>query len=405
MENTQGSIAIEFRQGWGWLVLAALTISTIGDEITLLTLMFRTAESARAYGVPALLIAELLPGLIAAPWAGRLIDRRGAGRVLVVVSALQAAAIALIAYYPAFTLAGAALLSVLFTITSAATFALIPVLASALGMTLARANSFLEVVRSLGMLAGPVAGGVLVGWMGSTNALLIDAASFTLLLLVVAMSGLRRAPQEHETEETTLLADYRPLLGNRRVMVVTGALSLEVFATAIADVAFVFLIIMTLKSGPATFGVLTALWAAGMLVGAALAERIIGCRIGLAAFGTAAIMGATMLLIGLAPVSLVIVAIAFIAGGGANSVHNVAVRTLLQSECPPADHGKVAAIYGAVTRTATIGGYVVGGLFVPDDAPSAYLVGGLLGVGAGLIGWRIFNGRWSLVHSPRSKGV
>jgi len=89
MENTQGSIAIEFRQGWGWLVLAALTISTIGDEITLLTLMFRTAESARAYGVPALLIAELLPGLIAAPWAGRLIDRRGAGRVLVVVSALQ----------------------------------------------------------------------------------------------------------------------------------------------------------------------------------------------------------------------------------------------------------------------------------------------------------------------------
>ncbi|MAM73289.1 MAG: MFS transporter [Tistrella sp.] len=344
MENTQGSIAIEFRQGWGWLVLAALTISTIGDEITLLTLMFRTAESARAYGVPALLIAELLPGLIAAPWAGRLIDRRGAGRVLVVVSALQAAAIALIAYYPAFTLAGAALLSVLFTITSAATFALIPVLASALGMTLARANSFLEVVRSLGMLAGPVAGGVLVGWMGSTNALLIDAASFTLLLLVVAMSGLRRAPQEHETEETTLLADYRPLLGNRRVMVVTGALSLEVFATAIADVAFVFLIIMTLKSGPATFGVLTALWAAGMLVGAALAERIIGCRIGLAAFGTAAIMGATMLLIGLAPVSLVIVGIAFIAGGGANSVHNVAVRTLLQSECPPADHGKVAAI-------------------------------------------------------------
>src|SRR3546814_13409631 len=91
---------------------------------------------------------------------------------------------------------GAALLSVLFTITSAATFALIPVLASALGMTLARANSFLEVVRSLGMLAGPVAGGVLVGWMGSTNALLIDAASFTLLLLVVAMSGLRRARPE-----------------------------------------------------------------------------------------------------------------------------------------------------------------------------------------------------------------
>lgn len=102
-----------------------------------------------------------------------------------------------------------------------------------------------------------------------------------------------------------------------------------------------------------------------------------------------------MLLSG-APIGFAIVAIAFILGGGANSIHNVAVRTLLQSESRPADHGKVAAIYGAVTRTAVIGGYVAGGFFfVPNDAPTAYLVGGLLGVVAGLVGWRIFNRRWS----------
>src|SRR3546814_8743880 len=94
-------MTVAFRQGWGGLVRAALTVSTIGDEITLLPLMFRTAENAPAYGVPALLVAELLPGLIAAPWAGRLIDRRDAARMLVLVSALQATVIALIAYYPA----------------------------------------------------------------------------------------------------------------------------------------------------------------------------------------------------------------------------------------------------------------------------------------------------------------
>jgi len=71
-------VGVEFRQGWGWLVLAALTISTIGDEITLLTLMFRPAEIAPASAVPVLLITELLPGLIAASYAGRLIDRRDA---------------------------------------------------------------------------------------------------------------------------------------------------------------------------------------------------------------------------------------------------------------------------------------------------------------------------------------
>ena len=387
-------MALEFRQGWGWLVLAALTVSTIGDEITLLTLMFRTAEGSSAYGVPTLLIAELLPGLIAAPWAGRLIDRRDAALVLIVVSALQAVVIAIVAAIPPMTLVGAAVLSLLFTISSAATFALIPVLSGALGMTLARANSYLEIVRSVGMLAGPVAGGILIGWIGASNALMVDATSFAVLCCIVAMSGLRRRPQKEEAAEPDLFADYRPLLGNRRIMVVTGALSLEVFATAIADVAFVFLVMMTLKSGPVAFGVLTALWAAGMLLGATMAETVIGNRLGATAFGTAGVMGATMLLIGLAPSTLAIVAIAFVAGGGANSIHNVAVRTLLQSECPPAQHGKVAAIYGAVTRTATIGGYVAGGLFVPDDAPSAYLVGGMLGVAAGMVGWRVFNGKW-----------
>lgn len=387
-------MGVEFRRGWGWLILAALTVSTIGDEITLLTLMFRIAENGPAYALPMLLIAELLPGLIVAPWAGRLIDGRDAAPILVMASALQAGVITLIAHSPVFTIAGAAMLSVLFTISSAATFALIPLLASGLGMTLARANSLLEVVRSLGMLAGPVAGGVLVGWIGSRNALLADAVSFALLALVVLASGLRRNPQRDDQEVQSLFADYLPLLRNRRLMVVTGALSLEVFATAIADVAFVFLVVATLRSGPTAFGVLTALWAGGMLIGAALAERAIGDRIGLAAFGSAAVMGATMLLIGLAPIGFAIVAVAFILGGGANSIHNIAVRTLLQSECSPADHGKLAAIYGAVTRTAVIGGYVAGGFFVPNDAPSAYFVGGLLGVGAGLFGWRMFNGQW-----------
>ena len=387
-------MTVVFRRSWGWLVLATLTVSTIGDEITLLTLMFRTAGTDSAFGVPALLIAELLPGLIAAPWAGRLIDRRDAAHILIAASALQAVAIALIAHIPSLTLVGASVLSLLFTISSAATFTLIPVLAGALGMTLARANGFLEMVRSLGMLVGPIAGGVLVGWVGSTNALLIDAASFMLMLLIVALSGLRRRPQRHEEGGRALLADYRPLLGKRRIMMAMAALSLEVFATAVADVAFVFLVTVTLARGPTVFGILTALWAGGMLVGAALSERVIGQRLGLAAFGTATVMGGTMLLIGLAPGGLAIVAVAFIVGGAANSVHNVAVRTLLQSEVPSVDHGKVAAIYGVVTRTAAISGYVAGGFFVPHDAPTAYLLGGLLGVGAGIVGWRIFNGRW-----------
>src|SRR3546814_2711316 len=51
------------------------------------------------------------------------------------------------------------------------------------------------------LFRSPVAGGVLVGWMGSTNALLIDAASFTLLL----QSGGRLRSEAHTSELQSLM--------------------------------------------------------------------------------------------------------------------------------------------------------------------------------------------------------
>lgn len=157
-----------FRRGWGWLLLAALTLSTIGDEITLITLMFRTAGDHAALAIPLLLIAQLVPGLLAAPCIGRLTDRRDAGVILILASLAQAAIVAWLAFsasLPA-TIVGASILGLLFAISGTATFALIPVLAQGLGMTLARANAGLEFVRSAGMLAGPVVGGILVSWGG-----------------------------------------------------------------------------------------------------------------------------------------------------------------------------------------------------------------------------------------------
>lgn len=336
---------------------------------------------------------------MAAPHIGRLTDRHDAGASLVLASLAQAAVVAWLAFsvsLPA-TIAGATVLGLLFAISGTATFALIPVLAQSLGMTLARANAGLEIVRSGGMLAGPVIGGVLVAWGGTRDALLIDAASFALLALVLWASGFKRRthPGEHAGQEPpTLLAEYLPLLRNRRVVAMVAALTLEVFATAIADVAFVFLVTVSLGASAATLGVLTAFWAGGMLAGAAIAGKAAERQPARLAFATAALMGLSMLAIGAMPTItgayIAGVALAFIFGGGANSIHNVAVRTMLQQEAPADSHGKVAAIYVAATRSATIAGFLVGGLFVPSGAFTAYVVGGVLGVLAGLAGWVLF---------------
>lgn len=387
---------VRLRRGFGWLLLATLTLSTIGDEISLITLMFRTAGDRTPFAVPMLLVAELLPGLLATPFIGRLVDSRDAGRLLVATALVEATIIAWMAWHPdlASTIGGASILSVSFAISGTASFALIPVLAAGLGMTLPRANAVLEFVRSAGMLAGPVVGGALVAWGGAGNALLIDAASFVVLAVVVLASGLRRPVEGEGGKGRTLLSEYLPLLRDRRITVMIGALTLEVYATAIADVAFVFLVTVSLGAGPAAFGLLTACWAGGVMAGAAASGTMAMRRPSPIAFASATIMGATMLAIGIGTATmadgLVLVGIAFIIGGAANSAHNVAVRTMLQREAPADAHGKVAAIYSAGTSSAGILGYMTGGFFAPDRAIHAYALGGALGVLAGLAGWLLF---------------
>ncbi|RMB55643.1 MFS transporter [Sphingomonas sp. PP-CE-3A-406] len=396
---------VAFRTGWGWLLLVALTISTIGDEISLITLMFRTAGDRTAFAVPMLLVAQLLPGLLVTPYIGRLVDAHDAGKLLAGAALADAVVLSWMAYHPdpVSTMVGAGVLSILFAVGGTATFALIPVLATGLGMTLARANAVLEFVRSAGMLAGPVVGGALVAWGGAGNALLIDAASFALLALVVLGSGLRRPVEvdvdaDADGRARTLFAEYLPVLRDRRIVIMIGALALGVFASAIADVAFVFLVTVSLAAGAMAFGLLTACWAGGMMAGAAAAGVWPMLRPAPLAYASAIVMGAMMLAIGVVggiagmtmTSGLVVVGIAFVIGGAANSVHNVAVRTMLQREAPAGAHGKVAAIYSAATSSAGILGYMAGGMFMPTGAIDAYLLGGALGVVAGGLGWLLF---------------
>lgn len=385
------------RKGWGWVLLGTLAISTIGDEISLITLMFRTAGSTTRFAVPMLLIAGLLPGLLATPFIGRLVDTRDAGKLSVATAIVNAVVIAWMAWHPDLTttIVGASVLSVAFAIGGTASFVLIPVLAAGVGMTLSRANAVLEFVRSAGMLVGPVVGGALVAWSGTGSALLIDAASFALLAAVVLGSGLRRPAKPEGGDTRTLLSDYLPILRDRRITAMIGALMVEVYATSIADVAFVFLITVSLGAGPTAFGLLTACWAGGMMAGAAASGLSVMSRPAPIAYGSGVVMGATMTAIGIAALTMtggvVFIGIAFVFGGVANSVQNVAVRTMLQREAPSGSGGKVAALYSAGTSAACLLGYMTGGFFTPDHAARAYLLGGTLALLAGAGGWLILS--------------
>ena len=195
----------------------------------------------------------------------------------------------------------------------------------------------------------------------------------------------------------SIQADYLPLLRSHRLAALIGVLSIEIVASAMADIAFVFLVTVTLAASATMLGLLTACWAVGMLAGSALASGVRADRSVFAAFAAAATMGATMLAIGLSPFTgmagLATVAVMFAAGGTANSVHNASVRTVLQTSAPAGAMGRTAALYVGTTQAATVVGYLLGGMFVPDGAPTAYRLGGIASIAAAAIGWQLFQRR------------
>jgi len=139
--------------------------------------------------IAAMFICLRAPVVLLSGYGGLLVDRLETRRLLVVVSAAQAAVAAALALVGSLgaLLALAVVLGSGIAVAQAAEFALVPVVAG--DRELQRANGLVETARALGLTVGPVCGSVLVALGGTAAAMAVDSASF----LVVALAGLSLA--------------------------------------------------------------------------------------------------------------------------------------------------------------------------------------------------------------------
>lgn len=385
------------RKGYERLLLGTLLASTIGDEIAQVALVFRIAPGGSGAEMASLLIALLVPGAIAASYAGKLVDERDAVVVLAIVSALQAVTSALLAAFtgPAATLVGAGLLSIFFAFSGAATFALIPVVSRAASLPVARVNAAMEFAGGGGAVFGPLIGGALVAFGGISVALLIDAATFAVLFFVVRLSRLTRVPDSSTSvsgwSPVAVARSYGSVARNRQVMLLLCSFWIVIAGLAVSDALYVFLVTLVLESGPFAYGTLIGAWATAYLAGAWVAAGRVERSPQRAAFMGAAAMAAAFLsigLIGLAAdaLSIPVVTIAFLVGGFGNAIYNVAVRTILHTKVPAALHGRAAALYGTGTRAAEASGFLVGGFLGASRVLVAYTVSGVAALASALAG-------------------
>ncbi len=363
-------------------LLASYTVNQLGDLVGLVALAVLVyRETGDALATSALFIAAQFLPAFAAPALTARVDQTALSRSLTLIylaEALLFACLALLAEHFVLWLIlfvtfvdGTLMLTARGLTRGAVNTVLQP------GGLLRQGNGLLNMGFALASVFGAALGGLLVGSVGVTIALLVDAVSFVLVALVLATSG--RLPAAR-TEREQFLTRIRDGFQHVRTNVVARALlSGEALAVMLFSLIVPIEVIYakeTLETTDAGFGLLLSAWCAGIVVGSLLYLALRGRSPLVMILTSTAAIGAAYL--GMAAVSSLTAACLFsVLGGAGNGIQWVSVMTLLQERTPPDLQARITGLLESVSSAATGLGFLLGGVIVTVASPPvAYAISG-----------------------------
>jgi MFS family permease len=349
-------------------LLGANAMSWVGNIMSSVAVpwfVLETTGSAARTGLTGAAIG--LGTVLAAFFGGPVVDRLGFKRTSVLADLMSGVTVALVPLlYWAGALAFWQLLvlvflgSVLDAPGGSAREALIPDLSRSAGMPIERANSADAAIPRLAQFLGPPLAGVLIILVGASNVLLVDAATFAVsaLLIAVAVPSSGRPTEELSPEESRgyfaqLLEGLRFVRGNLLI------LSMILVATVanLLDTPLVSVILpvyaKTVYDSALSLGVMLGAFGAGALLGTVLFGAVghrlprrltfILCFVAAPALGylTLAVMPPLAVLVG-----------AFALGGLIGGPINPLYSTVIQEHTPRQMRGRV---FGVLTALAMAG--------------------------------------------------
>jgi predicted MFS family arabinose efflux permease len=384
--------------------------STVGDYCYAVALPWLVLSD---HGSPALLGLVLacygIPRMALIPAGGVLADKIGprtlmlcadTGRcavvvVLTVLASRHAASLAALGPPAALIGAGEGLFL-------PASYSIMPSLLD--GERLAAGNALSTATVSAGSLIGPALGGALVAVTGaSTAALGVDAASFAVSALTLALIPRRAIPGSHAVasasgnpvsgnpspEDTDPRASGSVLAILRRARAVQVVLAVIVTANlGISGMNAVAIPALAhARWGPAGLGALLACDAAGMLIGSLAAART--GRVRPPTLFTSAVFGIAAAFCVLPYVGEAGAAAAMLVSGACTGLANVTILNVVQRQMPSAVLGRVMSAFMLCAFGAYPLSVLVAGLIVRHLGPVPYFpIAGLLLTAAMLGGLR-----------------
>ena len=391
--------ARDFRLLW-----ASEAISVVGDQfhfVALSWLVISLTGSGLALG--AVLIAIAVPRAVLLVPFGVLADRRPSRTLMLAAHLIRGAVVGAIA---ALVLTGAAsipLLALLGAIFGAADALYMPAQQAFLPRTLEAerlpsANAMLQGTYQLASIVGPPIAGAVIAVSTTGVAFAVDATSFVLAAIVIAMigrpgAGVRAAMAGQVTSETapdTALAEaHEPFLaaigGGIRYVLADRALAVTMVISLVLNfalngpvlVGMPWLADQRFAAGPAGLGLLAASWAAGALIGVIVAGSIRLERQGRILLGAVVVCGVSEVLVGVLP-SLLGVWIVLALMGVAIGYANIVAISWIQGRVDHAMIGRVMSLVMLMGVGITPLSLAVSGALIDLDATALFVGAGLL---------------------------
>jgi len=236
---------------------------------------------------------------------------------------------------------------------------------------------------NIARIAGPALGGVVIAVVGVGWCFAANAASFLAVLASLIMMRRSELFPVERSERTTLWRETRDGLAFARQS--RGILVILAMMVVFASICFNFNILLpvlakeTLHSGPRTFGVLSAAFGFGALIGALSAAAIARASwrtmfLGAAGFGVAELLIAPVHSVGIDVFLLFVCGIFF-----TSYTSNTNAR--LQLDTPDHLRGRVLSLYYySWNGLAPLGGLIVGWLSATGGTELAFTVAGASGL-------------------------
>ncbi len=400
------------------IAVAGRGVSAVGDGVTQLALLLHVHDSgAGTAGIALVLGVSALAVVVSAPWAGRLVDTLDSRVLAVAGSAVSAAAVLGLAAGGPLWLA----MVLVFVVMSAQTVvgptwgALTPRIVGPARAPVA--VGWLQSVDNGARIAGPLLGGVLVGLGGTAVAFGADAVSYAVIAAAACLIRTRRHPAAESRVARPAMAGLRgsgdpppesrgsePGAGSGRtagLAVLRGdallwplviALTVFIVGAEAANVLDVFLIRDALHASSRSYGLVSAIVGAGLLLGSLAATRLRTPRQRVRTLlVNLAVIEVLVVAEGLAP-TLAVLAVLTAVTGVSNGLINAAFGGILVERVPDAARGRAGSALNALTRTASVLALALGALVGALTGPRTGFV--VLGTGTivlllGIVPWTL----------------